>query len=73
MTSHPVLSIVAPAGTYTAAAASVAAWGLHISDVAVILSSLAAIGGVMFQGLIYLEQRRAGRRLKTQETKREAD
>jgi uncharacterized membrane protein len=75
MSVHPVLNIVAPIGTYTAAAASISAWGLHVSDIAVILSSLAAISGVVLQVLIYREQRNTGRRPKAsnEETPSEAD
>ena len=63
MSTHPVLEVVAPLSTLTAASATFAGWGLHLSDVAVIISSLAAICGVSLQFLIYREQRITARRL----------
>lgn len=64
MSVHPFLNVAAPVGTYTAAASSIAAWGLHVSDIAVILSSLAAVAGVSLQALIYREQMLTAHRLK---------
>lgn len=43
--------------TYTAAASTVTFWGLHISDVAVMVSSLAALCGAATQVAAYLERR----------------
>lgn len=51
----------APFITYTSAAGAVTVWGLHISDVAVIVSSLAAVSGAVIQVLSYLERRRSRR------------
>lgn len=75
MSAPPALNVIAPISTYTAAAASISAWGLHISDIAVICSSLAAVGGMVLQSLIYREQRIASRQAKArhEETTDEAD
>lgn len=48
--------------TYTAAASAVTVWGLHISELAVMVSSLAATCGAVIQVLSYLDRRRASRR-----------
>ena len=45
--------------TYAATAVSVTGWGLHLSDVAVIVSSFAATCGAVIQVLSYLERRRS--------------
>lgn len=52
MTSvHSVHAVMdnSPALTYTAGASTVVFWGLHLSDIAVILSALATIFGVALQ------------------------
>lgn len=55
--------------TYTAATGAVTFWGLHISDLAVMVSSLAAVCGAATQVLAYLDRRRARRRgVKAAET-----
>jgi hypothetical protein len=59
--THPVDN-VASALTYTAAAGAATVWGLHLSDVAVMVSSLAAVCGASIQVMLYLDRRREGRR-----------
>lgn len=56
------LTTNAPYITFTGAAGAVTGWGLHISDVAVIVSSFAALCGAVIQVLTYLERRRNSRR-----------
>lgn len=54
--------------TYASAASTVTVWGLHLSEVAVMVSSLAAICGAVIQVLTYLDRRAASRRgLETDE------
>lgn len=48
--------------TYAASASTVTAWGLHINEVAVIVSSVAALSGAVIQVLSYLDRRAAVRR-----------
>lgn len=48
--------------TYTGAAGAVTLWGLHINEVAVIVSSVAALSGAVIQVLSYLDRRAAVRR-----------
>jgi len=47
--------------TFGAASVTVTGWGLHVSDVAVIVSSLAAVCGAVIQVLSYLERHRSRR------------
>lgn len=58
----------APAATYTATGATVVFWGLHISDVAVLLSAFASIAGVALQ--FYLALHRLRRLEKAQDASR---
>lgn len=46
----------APAITYTGATSTLVFWGLHISDMAAIVSTLCAVAGVLLQ--IYVVFRR---------------
>lgn len=46
----------APAITYGGASAAVMFWGLHISDIAVILSAFASICGVFLQGYVAIHR-----------------
>lgn len=46
----------APTVTYTAAATTFTLWGLHISDIAVILSALATMCGVALQFYVALHR-----------------
>lgn len=48
--------------TYAAAASTATFSGLHISDIAVMVSSLAAVSGAAIQLLVYLERRGRQRR-----------
>lgn len=52
----------APVATYTAAAISGTVWGLHMSDIAVMVSTLAAVCGAATQVLSYLDRRSPRRR-----------
>lgn len=63
------LPVNAHLATYPGAALAVTAWGLHLSDFAVIVSSMAAVCGAVTQILSYLERRReAARGVKAAET-----
>jgi hypothetical protein len=53
--SHPILD-AAPGVTYTAMGSTVVFWGLHISDIAVILSASATICGVALQFYVALHR-----------------
>lgn len=44
--------------TYASAASAVAFWGLHLADIAVILSAVASIGGVALQAYVAYRQLR---------------
>ncbi len=46
----------APAITYGGASAAVMFWGLHISDIAVILSAFASVCGVFLQGYVAIHR-----------------
>lgn len=59
--SHPLTSN-AHVATYTFAASTATFWGLHLSDVAVIVSTFAAICGALIQVMSYLDSRRERRR-----------
>lgn len=48
--------------TYASAASAVTVWGLHLNELAVMVSSLAAVCGAVTQVLSYLDQRRGERR-----------
>lgn len=48
----------APGATYTATGATVLFWGLHVSDVAVLLSAIASIAGVVLQFYLALHRLR---------------
>lgn len=52
--------------TYVSATSAVTLWGLHISEFAVIVSSLAAVCGAVIQVLNYLDHRAKRRRLETE-------
>jgi len=56
------LSTNAHIATYTSATSAVTLWGLHVSELAVIVSSLAAICGAVIQVMTYLDRRSAPRR-----------
>lgn len=51
MLTHHIDTVATGAqyATYTATASTVVFWGLHISDIAVIVSSLASVSGVGLQ------------------------
>lgn len=55
-----------PGVTYTGAASSLVFWGLHLSDIAVMVSAVAAICGAVIQVLSYLDRRAASRRVETE-------
>lgn len=58
----------APAITYGGSTAAVLFWGLHVSDIAVILSAFASICGVFLQGYVAIHRiRRLERTAKAQE------
>lgn len=61
----PQLSDNAHYVTYTSTAGAVTVWGLHLSELAVMVSSLAAICGAVIQVLSYLDRRRSARREET--------
>jgi hypothetical protein len=44
--------------TYASAAGTVTVWGLHLSELAVMVSSSAALCGAVIQVLTYLDRRR---------------
>lgn len=46
----------APAITYGGSAAAVMFWGLHVSDIAVILSAFASVCGVLLQGYVAIHR-----------------
>lgn len=54
--------------TYASAASAVTVWGLHISEIAVMVSSLAAVCGALIQVLSYLDRRRSDRQRGVTET-----
>lgn len=51
--------------TYSGATTSVMVWGLHLGDVAVMVSAIAAVCGAVIQVLSYLDRRAAARRMET--------
>lgn len=55
----------APYVTYASAAGAVTVWGLHVSDIAVIVSSIAAVSGAVIQVMSYLERRSGSRGTET--------
>lgn len=55
---HTSVIDAAPLATYAAASTAITVWGLHLSDFAVIVSSLAAVCGAVIQVLSYLERQR---------------
>lgn len=64
--THPVVAN-AHYVTYTSATSALTVWGLHLSDIAVMVSALAAICGAVIQVISYLD-RRAERRSRGEET-----
>lgn len=52
------LEAMSPTGTLTATAAAFTFWGLHVSDIAVMLSALASICGVGLQFYVTLRRLR---------------
>lgn len=48
----------AAAATYSSAASAGVFWGLHLSDLGVIISSLAAVVGAVVQVMLYLNNRK---------------
>lgn len=72
MALHPVLTdpnTHAAAVTVTGAAASATFWGLKVSDLGVMVSSLVAVMGLCVQVFVFLETRRHN---KAREEKRDA-
>jgi hypothetical protein len=61
MVQHHILQAAdnGPALTYSATGAAVLFWGLHVSDIAVMVSALASLLGVSLQ--FYLAMHRIGR------------
>lgn len=61
MTTHHIIQVAdnAPTMTYAATGATVLFWGLHVSDIAVLISALASILGVTLQ--FYLAMHRIRR------------
>lgn len=53
---HRIVGDNAPAITYTGAGASVVFWGLHVSDICMIVSTLATVCGVLLQIFIALHR-----------------
>ena len=51
--------------TYAASAGSLTLWGLHTSELAVMVSSFAALCGAVIQVLTYLDRRRSRRDKET--------
>lgn len=51
--------------TYAATAGTVTFWGLHLSELAVMVSSFAALCGAVIQVLSYLDRRRERRNEET--------
>lgn len=73
MSAHSVTStqhLVAAAATYSSATSAGVLWGLRVSDLGVVVSSLAAICSVVIQLLLYLNSRKETRRGHTK-TKRD--
>lgn len=52
--------------TYISATGAVTLWGLHLSELAVMVSSLAAVCGAVIQVLNYLDHRAKRRRQETE-------
>lgn len=50
----------APIATYFATTSAVILWGLHISDIGVIVSSIASVCGVGLQFYLAFHKRRGG-------------
>jgi hypothetical protein len=61
MHGHSIVRVAdqGPAVTYTATATTVLFWGLHVSDIAVMISALASLLGVSLQ--FYIALRRISR------------
>lgn len=61
MIQHHIIRVAdgGPAVTYAATGATVLFWGLHVSDIAVMVSALASLLGVSLQ--FYLAMHRIGR------------
>lgn len=70
--THPVIAN-AYVGTYAAAAGTATAWGLHLGDLGVMVSSLAAVCGAVIQVLNYLDTRRKRARGEETDTHGKAD
>lgn len=63
--THPA-NIQAASATIGSAATSATLWGLHLSDLGVIISSLAAVCGVVIQLMLYLNTRKETTRGQSQ-------
>lgn len=59
--------------TYLSATGAVTLWGLHLSELAVMVSSLAAVCGAVIQVLSYLDRHNARRRRKETDHHGETD
>lgn len=53
--------------TYAGASGAITLWGLHLNELGVIVSSLAALCGAVIQVLTYLDRKRASERRKGDE------
>lgn len=62
MALHEHISNNAHYVTYTSAASAVTVWGLHANEIAVMVSTLAAVCGAAIQVVSYLDRRREDRR-----------
>lgn len=62
----------APAATYTAGGTTLVLWGLHISDIAVIVSTLATVFGVALQFYVALHRIRTLEKAQVAQTENSA-
>jgi hypothetical protein len=56
--SNHTAHVQAAAGTYVSTASAATFWGLHLSDIGVVVSSLAAVACAVIQLLLYLDTRK---------------
>jgi predicted membrane protein len=68
MSAHHIMLNNAPAVTFTGGTSAILFWGLHVSDVAVICSSLATILGVVLQFYVMLHRIRIMERQQVAQT-----
>lgn len=65
MATDHTQSVQAAVATYSSAASAGVFWGLHLSDLGVVVSSLAAVCGVVIQLMLYLNTRKETKRGNT--------